>query len=81
MLVLPGLVDEDQAIEAQAALGLAPVLSRRGDIGAGLLGSMACLFLHDRSSASSVADMVAMQTFTPRSRSDQSTSSASVASQ
>src|SRR5262245_6488411 len=76
----PGLVDEDQAIDAQAALGLVPLLSRRGDVGAGLLGSSACLLLRYRTGTASVADRVASQTFTPRARSDQSTSSASVAS-
>src|SRR5262245_9402429 len=76
----PSLVDEDQALDVQAALGSAPFLARSGDVGSTLLGSMACLFLNDRSRASSVPDMVAMLTFTPSSRCDQSTSSASVAS-
>jgi hypothetical protein len=47
----PGLVDEDQALCDQRRLLLAPRAPRGGDVGAGLLGGMECLFLSVRPNA------------------------------
>jgi hypothetical protein len=76
----PGLVNEDKPIDAEVSLARTPSLPRRRNIFAFLLGGVAGLFLSVMPSASSVAYMVAMHTFTPRLALDHSTSLANVAS-
>src|SRR5262249_29848377 len=76
----PGLVDEDETLEAQLGLALSPSRARLGNVGARLLARPAGLFLNVRPSWSSVFHIPPTLDATPWVASSQLRNSSIVAS-